>query len=189
MREEKKALRKKTEEKRRLLGKNEILDSDRLITGYLLASPQYKNANMIFCFVGSASEIDTRPFILRALAEKKRVCVPRCLDSGVMDAFEIKGLSDLRPGAYGIDEPREGCRPVAPAEINFAVVPCVTCNAKGVRLGRGKGYYDRYLAQKPFNAAVLCRAALLSEDIPAEEHDLPIDTVITDQGVFTAYLP
>jgi 5-formyltetrahydrofolate cyclo-ligase len=179
LREEKQALRKKTEEKRKLLGQREIAESNRLVAEKLLALPQYARANMIFCFVGTASEIATKPIILRALAEGKRVCVPKCLEPGVMRAYEITALGDLGPGAYGIDEPREGCRPVEPSEIDFAVIPCVTCNARGHRLGHGGGFYDRYLANQTFETAVLCRAALMSEDIPVQGHDLPVGTVIT----------
>ena len=60
---------------------------------------------------------------------------------------------------------------------------CRSCSMKGERLGYGGGYYDRYLQQITGTQAVLCRTALMCDEIPMEAHDRTIDFVICDAGV------
>ena len=185
IKEEKSALRKVVETRRRMLDFEEIVYSDGLIGYHLARLPEYQQAAMIFCFVSTAEEVDTRRVILDALASGKRVCVPRCASFGIMHAYEIKSMDDLQPGKYDIPEPKENCARIEPEEIDFMIIPCVTCNKKGQRLGYGGGFYDRYLehlTQTP--KAVLCRDFLLREDIPMDSHDVTIDVVVTDMGVY-----
>ena len=82
-------------------------------------------------------------------------------------------------GAFGINEPQRGV-PVRPEEIDAIVVPGVAFTADGVRMGRGKGFYDRYLSQKGFAALKIgvCYREQLVDDIPAEPHDVAMDVVI-----------
>ncbi len=180
----KKNLRKIIAEKRALLNEETILRSDQQILQNLLALPQYQKAKTVFCFVGTKEEINTKPIILDALSKGKRVCVPLCVTLGVMHAHEITGLHDLQPGKYGIEEPKAHCPYVAPRTINFVIVPCVTCNHSGQRLGYGAGFYDRYLENMTAPKAVLCRSALMNEEIPVDSHDVVIETVVTDERVF-----
>jgi 5,10-methenyltetrahydrofolate synthetase len=182
----KKALRKSIEEKKKLLDENAARESDREIARRLFELPEYRRAKAVFTFVSVPGEVDTKPIILDALASAKRVCVPRCVSRGVMKAYEISGFEDLETGKYGIQEPKDGCAFVAPEEIEFVIVPCATCDVKGNRLGYGGGFYDRYLLKVNSAKAALCRTALLSEEIPTEPHDLPVDIVITDRRVYSA---
>ena len=182
--EQKKALRRSIEEKKKTLNENEILKSDREIAARLFGLERYQAAKVIFTFVSVPGEVDTKPIILDALARDKRVCVPRCVGRGIMRAYEISGFEDLRAGKYGIPEPKDERPFVAPEEIDFVIVPCATCDTKGNRLGYGGGFYDRYLGMGNFTKAALCRTALLSDEIPLEPHDLPVDIVITDGRVY-----
>ena len=177
---EKSSLRKLIAEKRKNLSGDAIEISDRKILQNLLAIPQYKKAKTIFCFVSTTDEIDTKGIIENALSMSKRVCVPRCEKFGVMHAYEIKTFDDLQPGKYGISEPKENCPYIAPHEIDFAIIPCVTCDKQGHRLGYGGGFYDRYIQNQTFTKAALCRKALQHEDIPLEPHDMAVDIVVTD---------
>jgi 5-formyltetrahydrofolate cyclo-ligase len=176
----KSSLRKLIAEKRKNLSGDAIEISDRKIFQNLLAIPEYKKAETIFCFVSTPDEIDTKGIITNALSNNKRVCVPKCEKFGVMHACEIKSLNDLQPGKYGISEPKENCPYIAPQEIDFAIIPCVTCDKQGHRLGYGGGFYDRYIQNQTFTKAALCRKALLSNDIPLEPHDMAVDIVVTD---------
>ena len=176
----KSSLRKLIIGKRQNLSAGAIETSDKKIFQNLLKIPQYKKAETIFCFVSTPGEVDTREIIKNALSNNKRVCVPRCLKLGVMHAHEIKSLDDLQPGKYDIPEPKEHCPPIAPHEIDFAIIPCVTCNKQGHRLGYGGGFYDRYIQNQTFTKAALCRQSLLHDDIPLEPHDMAVDIVVTD---------
>ena len=100
-----------------------------------------------------------------------------------MESRQITDLNQLVPGRYGLLEPTADA-PVIPVDaIDFAVLPCVTCNYLGQRLGHGGGYYDRYLQQITGTQAVLCRTALMCDEIPMEAHDRTIDFVICEAGV------
>ena len=94
-----------------------------------------------------------------------------------------KIIKKYEPGKYGILEPKEGCEKISPKAIHLALIPCLSCSMKGERLGYGGGYYDRYLQQITGTQAVLCRTALMCDEIPMEAHDRTIDFVICEAGV------
>ncbi|WP_101698560.1 5-formyltetrahydrofolate cyclo-ligase [Clostridium minihomine] len=184
--EEKKLLR--TEIKNRIsnLSAEYVRESDKAIVQNMLQHPWYQEANMIFCFVGTEKEIHTKLFLEQAFADHKRVCVPLCVAKGVMEPREIGSLSELvQQGHYGILEPANNSRRVLTDEIDLAILPCVTYNKKGERLGHGGGYYDRFLEKAGFRSILICREQLLSEQIPMEEHDIRIPAVITELGCFS----
>lgn len=108
--------------------------------------PEYQSAGTIFCFVGTGREIDTRPILRHALNSGKTVCVPLCTTPGQMELRRITALEELRPGKFHIPEPPADAPCVAVDEVDLAILPCLSCNHLGQRLGRGGGYYDRFLA-------------------------------------------
>jgi 5-formyltetrahydrofolate cyclo-ligase len=85
----------------------------------------------------------------------------------------------MASGAYGIFEPQSG-ELYRAEEIDLMVVPGVAFSADGRRLGRGKGYYDRYLSRDGFRACCIgvCYDCQLREDIPAEPHDKRVEKVV-----------
>ena len=175
-------LRRKLAKAERALTLAEKNISDAAILHHVVNTTVYHRARTVFAFVGRGDEIDTLPLLRRVLADGKRLCVPLCTAPGIMECREITDLSVLRPGAYRILEPPAGAPLVAPADIDLAVIPCAGASPDGRRLGRGGGYYDRFLAGYAGEALLLCRQALLRTDIPWEAHDVLIPTVITEQG-------
>lgn len=159
-------------------------ESSRAIAGYLLAMPEYQEAGTVFCFVGTDREIDTRPILEDALAAGKRLCVPLCTGKGIMELRQVTDLRQLVPGAYGILEPPADSPLVSVDEVDFAVLPCLTCNHLGQRLGRGGGYYDRFLSHYRGGTVLLCREKLIREEIPLEPHDYPVPWVLTERGLY-----
>ncbi|MDR1028594.1 MAG: 5-formyltetrahydrofolate cyclo-ligase [Clostridiales Family XIII bacterium] len=162
---------------------------DRAIAEALIRSELYRDAATIFTYVGVGDEISTDPLIERALADGKRVCAPVVLGGGVMEAREIRSRGDLTRGAMNLIEPR-GDRPLCePADIDLVVVPCVSCDLRGNRLGRGGGYYDRYLKRfRPASATfvALCRERLLSQNLPRRPLDVRMGYYVTEAGFFAA---
>ena len=159
-------------------------ESSRAIAGHLLAMPEYQEAGTVFCFVGTDREIDTRPILEDILAAGKRLCVPLCTGKGIMELRQVTDLRQLVPGAYGILEPPADAPIVAVDEVDFAVMPCLTCNRLGQRLGRGGGYYDRFLSHYRGGTVLLCQEKLIREEIPLEPHDYPIPWVLTEVGLY-----
>lgn len=183
LREAKKALRKKIREVNKQLTTEYKTKASRTICDRVIALPAYREAGTVFCFVGMDPEPDTRPIIEDALAAGKRVCVPLCIDDHNMVAKEIRDYdADLKEGMYGILEPKAELPEITRDEIEFGVIPCVTCDHAGNRLGHGKGYYDIYLEKETFPKAMLCFEKVTVEkgEIPLGRYDLPIEVVITD---------
>ena len=170
-------------------------EGDARILRRVTAMPQYQKAGRIFVFVGSGWEVDTWPLIEEALADGKTVAVPRCLpltrdmrdagEGGVMEACLIRGRGDLlqRP-PLGLWEPAEGMPVLAPEAVEFALIPCIACDRKGRRLGRGGGYYDRFLAGSGFTKVALCRQVMLREELPSEDFDETVDFIVTEDALF-----
>ena len=135
------------------------------------------------------ANIDTLPLLRRVLTDGKRLCVPRCLpgNDGRMELVEITSLNDLQPGRYGILEPCGG-RTIAALEPGaLALIPCLAVDKQGVRLGRGAGYYDRFLTRfgQTGPKLLLCPEALVFPALPADEWDVPFTPgeILTENGV------
>lgn len=158
-------------------------EADEAICRCVVQSEVYGKAETIFCYVGTAREIDTMRLIHIMVRDGKKVAVPLCVEKGVMEARRIEGMGDLVSGRYGILAPRLQCPVVRPEDLDLAIVPCCTGNARGERLGYGGGYYDRYLAQTRCPAMLLCRHQLEQENIPMERHDILMDYFVTERGV------
>jgi 5-formyltetrahydrofolate cyclo-ligase len=158
--------------------------ADRSIAAHLLAMPEYQAAGAVFCFVGTPTEIDTRPILTDALARGKTLCVPACVDRTTMVLRRIFRLEELSPGAYGILEPPADAPCIAADSVDFTILPCLTCSHTGHRLGRGLGYYDRFLSNYRGGTVLLCREKLIREEIPVEGHDYPVPWVLTERGLY-----
>lgn len=163
--------------------------SARSIAHRLLAMPEYQEAQTVFCFVGTDREIDTRPILEDALAAGKTLCVPLCTEPGHMESRQITDLHQLVPGRYGLLEPTADTPVIPVYAIDFAVLPCVTCNYLGQRLGHGGGYYDRFLSQYRGGTVLLCRELLIRQEIPVEPHDYPVPWVLTERGLYEDGIP
>lgn len=116
--------------------------------------------------------------LIHLLPSTANVVLPR-VEGEVMHFYPCLN-SELEIGSYGIMEP-QGNVPVEPSEIDLIVVPGVAFAKDGARMGRGKGYYDKYMSQEGFNAYKIgvCYAVQLVDTIPAEPHDIAVDIVIS----------
>ena len=182
--EEKKHLRRTIRALEQQLSSRYLQRSSQMIAAHLLAMPEYQAADTVFCFVGTASEVDTRPILADVLGRGHTLCVPACIDGETMVLRRLLHLEELIPCSFGIPEPPESAPLVCADEVDFAILPCVTCNHLGQRLGHGRGYYDRFLASYRGAAVILCRERLIREEIPVEPHDLPIPWVLTEAGLY-----
>ncbi|BAK98765.1 putative 5-formyltetrahydrofolate cyclo-ligase family protein [Oscillibacter valericigenes Sjm18-20] len=188
--EEKKELRRRVRAQERELSFRYKEQSAAAISNLVCALPDYRDADTVFCFVGTAREIDTRGILNDALAKRKRLCLPLCMaEPGIMELRAVKSMDELVPGAYGILEPAPECPRLMPDEVDFAVLPCLSSSRAGHRLGQGGGYYDRFLAAYRGSAVLLCREQLLREDIPVEPHDMPVPWVVTENGLYEDGVP
>lgn len=181
---QKKEMRELLKLRRENLDRNDCEAADEAILKHLKEMSEYRKAEVIFCYVSTPGEVNTWQLIREALQEEKRIVVPRCEAKGIMEACEISSLDDLEPGRWGIYEPKESCKRIRPDQIDLCAVPCIAADRRGVRLGYGGGYYDRYLPKTRASRAVLCREKMICENLPEESHDCLMDAVITENGCF-----
>ena len=182
--EEKKALRTYIRQTERTLDPAYKAESSEAICRCVLALEEYRAAGTVFAFAGTVHEIDTSLLLKETLAAGKTLVLPRCAEGHALDLCVVTSMDELVPGMYGILEPKADCALVTPADIDFAVVPCLSFDRRGRRLGQGGGYYDRFLSNYRGGTVLLCREKLIREEIPLEPHDYPIPWVLTEVGLY-----
>ena len=155
-------------------------EASREITRQVLALPDWKQACTVMLYCSLPEEPDTRMLMDTALREGKTLLLPRCPETGRMEALPVRSPEELIPGALGIPEPPVPQEGTVIPEPDLIIVPCMTASPGGVRLGHGAGYYDRFLAEHSGKTVCLCFRALMRADLPAEDTDIPMDYVITD---------
>lgn len=148
-----------------------------LIENELSNCDAIRGASVVALYASLADEPQTRGLIER-LSAAHTVVLPRVAGDD-MDFYEYSP-DKMAVGAFGIEEPAGG-RAVSPDAIDAIVVPARAYTADGARLGRGRGYYDRYMSRRGFRAVKIgvCFAEQIVDDIPAEPHDIAVDTVIS----------
>ena len=141
----------------------------------LLRLQEVIDASVVALFISLCDEPQTNDAIAE-LVKTKRVVVPR-IEGEEMDFYEIS--EGVAQGAFGILEPLSST-PIEPSEIDVMVVPGVAFTQNGERLGRGKGFYDKYLSRKGFRAYTIgiCYPCQVTESLPTEPHDKVMDEVI-----------
>lgn len=182
MNSEKAALRKEILAQTDALPEDYIRDSDGGIFDYMIRLPQFQAAQTIFSYYSLGREPDTIKLIEYALNAGKTVALPVCFKGGIMEARAISSLSELSESSYRLLEPLGSTRVILPEALDFIVVPAVTFDLNGYRLGRGGGYYDRFLKGTPAYTAGVARERLLKNSLPREAHDLPVMCVVTEKS-------
>lgn len=142
----------------------------------------YARAERVLAFFGTAAEIDTAAFLRAVLRSGRTLLLPRCEPGRRLALCVVRDLeTDLAPGAYGIPEPSALCPACPPERVELAVVPCLSMDRAGRRLGQGGGYYDRLLPLLRCESVCVCRGALASaRPLPAEAHDAPCSLYLTE---------
>ena len=153
---------------------------------FLLSSPEFAAARVVMLYLSTPMEVATAPITLRAWQEGKTVVVPKVnLEQRHMLPMEISSLqSGLKSGRLGILEPIGG-KPIPVDLIDLVVVPGLGFTADGYRIGRGMGFYDRFLAQSGF-LGLSCGLGFeeqIVEELPTLDHDVPLSMLVTDRGI------
>ncbi|MBN1526560.1 MAG: 5-formyltetrahydrofolate cyclo-ligase [Candidatus Omnitrophica bacterium] len=150
-----------------------------IIKGKLFNEEVFRKARVVMFYVSLKDEVDTVPMIDEALKAGKRVCVPVILkEEKKLIAGEIHNrLEDLEKQHFGIYQPRaDRVKEVPLKDIDLVVVPGVAFDKHDMRLGRGHGYYDRFLSCLSANTKTIGLAFdfQLVEHLPKQPHDIPV---------------
>jgi len=168
------------------LAPHERAEASRQIARRLLRLPEFVAAKVVMLFLPMPDEPDTMPIVRAALDAGKTVLLPKVIpETGEMIACPVTDPSaDTTPGTYGILEPVSDAAAEV-SRIDFCLVPARAFDRTGARLGRGAGYYDRFMASPHFRA-LRCGIAFASQvldSIPCEPHDLPVQVIVTSEEV------
>lgn len=184
--EEKKAFRQEIKNRWKALEETYLQEASKTICDAIRQLPEYQQAKTVFCFVSMERELNTSTLLDAILADGKTLVVPRVLAMGKMALHPITSLDTLKKSRFGIPEPAEDTPTVSPQDVDFTVVPCLSATLAGARLGRGGGFYDRFLADYTGNTALVCFHQLLSESVPMDSWDVTLPVVVTEKGIWRA---
>jgi 5-formyltetrahydrofolate cyclo-ligase len=179
--QEKRALRERALAARNALPPEVRAAASRAIAARLATTDAWQAARTVVLHAGLGAEVDTAELVRLAETAGKRLAWPRLAAGREMD-FATCRATELVPGpARALQPPAEAPR-VALSEVDLVVVPGVAFDARGGRLGRGRGHYDATLARLPARAwkVGLAFDAQLVDAVPAEPHDTPLDAVVTE---------
>ena len=181
----KKGLRERMKELRRKMPPEEKAQKDAAILSRLAALPEYRSAELVLTYVSTSIEVDTVGLICRALADGKRVAVPYCIPGEIDMVFcEIKGMEELAPGTFGVLEPDPGKQPVLTEfPRSVCILPGLSFDLQGYRLGYGKGYYDRFLSKYPGKNIGIVYNACLKSLLPHGRYDKMVSILVTEKFV------
>lgn len=183
-------LRKTIREIKRRFAQNELDETALAIISRLTAHPRFAAARTVMLYHSLPDEVNTHRLLADmpaadAIAAKtenplagKTILLPRVTSDTEMELRLYTGHDDLRPGAFGIMEPC-GSAFTRYGEIDLAVIPGMAFDATGHRLGRGKGYYDRFLPLIPQAYKIgVCFPFQIVDNVPTEPTDVVMDEVV-----------
>ena len=177
----KRGQRRAVREKCRSLSAEYFRAAGESIARAVIASPEFAAAKTVFLYLNTPTEPDTAPIFRAALAAGKTVCVPKCVSDTEMIAVACDADTVLARGMWGLTEPVSDARAVPRERIDLAVVPCVSADRHGHRLGHGAGYYDRFLEGSGIRTVCLCFEKLISDEVLSDANDIPVDVVISEE--------
>ena len=153
--------------------------------GLVAHSPEFAAARVVMLFLSTPTEIDTAPLALKCWQAGKTVVVPKVSwDQRRMLPVEITSLNAGMTTTGPVREPVNG-QPIPLEFVDLVIVPGLGFTATGFRIGRGMGFYDRFLAQPEF-LGVSCGLAFeeqIVDELPVLDHDMPLGMLATDRGI------
>jgi len=173
---------------RRHLSQERCFAASLAIQTRFLQAPEYLHSKTVALYSPIQNEVQTELVMHRALEDGKVPVYPRVGSEG-LEFVALEHPGALTPGSFGVLEPAFG-RGVSREEIDVFVIPGVAFDVRGVRLGYGKGYYDRVLGgycQGPLIG--FCYEFQLLDRLPAEVHDCRMNRIITENRTLTSGSP
>ena len=173
----KKELRQTIRERKRAMTPEEIERRSQKLGQLFLESDAYRNAKTIYGYMPYNQEVRTVPMLEQALADGKRVAVPKCYGEE-MKFIYLEDLTQVEKGYAGIPEPiADG--PIGDDPTALVLMPGMAFDPQGHRIGYGGGFYDKFLASEPGHPTLaLCYEFQMLDHLETEEFDIPVDTVL-----------
>ncbi|MCK4650920.1 5-formyltetrahydrofolate cyclo-ligase [Candidatus Babeliales bacterium] len=143
----------------------------------------FQNSKNIGIYFSKDNEVDTKNIIIKLLKTNKKVFLPK-IKNITLEFRKINNLKDLEIGMYKIKEPKKKCSIINEKNLDILILPCIAIDKHGNRIGRGCGYYDRFLNKNP-NIKTICLAYdfQILNKIKSEKHDHKIDIIISEKRI------
>ena len=170
-------LRKLALQNRSLLSQQEIQNKSTSIVESLLSLLEDKKT--IGIYIAMPNEVD----VTALLFMYTQVGAPKVRNTQDMDFFLIKGMQDLESGCLGILEPKTNIL-MQPNDFDAIVVPLVAFDENKNRIGHGKGYYDRYLANTNALKIGVAFEAQKVDNFIASSNDVPLDYIVSEEKIY-----
>ena len=152
----------------------------------LFAAEEYRQAEILMIYLSRPGEADTTPIVLQAWKDLKRVLAPQIgWESKQMIPVEINNLdTDIADTMYDMREPVRGT-PIPIELIDLVIVPGLGFDPQGNRLGRGRGFYDRFLGRPNFRGVIcaLAHEQQFVDSVPSRPHDQKVHLLVTNERV------
>ena len=143
----------------------------------------FSDAEAILCYYPIRGEPNVLPLAEHAIRLGKKVAFPIShIKERQLSFHEIKSLSDLTTGAYKIPEPSEMLPEITDFSKALCIVPALAFDVRGVRLGYGGGYYDKFLSTFNGTAIGLAYNDFYVNKLPSEPHDAMVSIIVTENG-------
>ena len=174
----KKEMRAVIRSKKRAMTEGQIVSASARLGEKFRACALYKNAKTIYGYLPYNQEVRTVPMLEQAIADGKRVAVPKCYGQDMRFIYISDFEKEVAPGYANIPEPiADG--PVADDTTALVLMPGLAFDPQGHRIGYGGGFYDRFLADEPDHPTLaLCYGFQMVEHLETEEFDIPVDMVL-----------
>ncbi len=183
IREQKNLLRAKHKKIRTAYSKDAKENLDNILFKKFIELKEYKESKILFAFMSMPIEINTASILQKALLDGKILALPKCRENEpVMDFYEVKSINQLKKGKYSIMEPdTEICQKITNLSEGLCLVPGLSFDLYGYRLGFGKGYYDRFLEKFGGTTVGLCYLRCIEQKLPHGLFDKAVDILITEK--------
>jgi 5-formyltetrahydrofolate cyclo-ligase len=137
----------------------------------------YTDSQNIACYFPIGSEVNTHNIMSDILEQGKNLLLPKIVNDN-LEFYIVTNLEKLEKGSFEIMEPKDSCKKAE--KINCVLIPTVGISKTGVRLGYGKGYYDRFLPSIDAIKISLTYSKQIVKSIPSDSHDVKINWMVTE---------
>lgn len=183
---DKEQLRACLKQARKDMGLEARILADKQIAQAVFDHPAFQDAQIVLAYLSFGAEVDTHLIIERAWALGKRVALPRCKEgTREMEWFLVESFDGLVRSSFGVLEPDPqacACYVLGTCDSEVALVPALSFDSEGYRLGYGGGFYDVFLKDFPGVSLGLCRQGFYGEQyVVRDAHDVPVTFVVRSE--------
>lgn len=155
-------------------------ENDHAISETIMGISKWRDARVVCLYMSQPEEVDTKELLADLFNHKKIVVLPRSEKYGLI-LHKIVSITDLTLGSYGILEPKLRCKIIPLENIDLFIVPGLAFDRHGYRLGWGKGYYDKLLANSTAPKIGLAYDVQVIAEVPHTSYDVPMTMVVTEK--------